>query len=79
MMQPYEPLWSSASKPWRVAAIGFAALLLPVFGMLVLSFRGAFGRSTGGTAWGRAAGSTRLNSHVATAKRTTETSSRTPS
>ena len=57
--QPYEPLWSSASKPWRVAAIGFAALLLPAFGMLVLSFRGAFGRKTGGTAWGRAAGGTR--------------------
>jgi hypothetical protein len=59
VMQPYEPLWSSASKPWRVAAIGFAALLLPAFGMLVLSFRGAFGRSTGGTGWGRAAGGTR--------------------
>jgi hypothetical protein len=59
VMQPYEPLWSSASKPWRVAAIGFAALLIPAFGMLVLSFRGAFGRSTGGTGWGRAVGGAR--------------------
>lgn len=57
--QPYEPLWSSASKPWRLAAIGFAALLLPAIGMLVLSFRGAFGRSGGGTAWGRTAAGTR--------------------
>lgn len=57
--QPYEPLWSSASKPWRVAAIGFAALLLPALGMLVLGFRGSFGRSTGGTGLGRAAAGTR--------------------
>ncbi len=57
--QPYEPLWSSASKPWRVAAIGFAALLLPALGMLVLGFRGSFGRSTGGTGWGRAAAGAR--------------------
>jgi hypothetical protein len=55
--QPYEPLWSSASKPWRLAAIGFAALLLPAIGMLVLTFRGAFGR-TGGTAWARSAAGT---------------------
>jgi hypothetical protein len=53
LTQPYQPLWSSASKPWRLAAIGFAALLLPAIGMLVLSFRGAARRGGAGAAWGR--------------------------
>jgi hypothetical protein len=51
--QPYTPLWESASKPWRLASIAFAALLLPALGMLVLTFRGSSAQVASRAPWAR--------------------------
>ncbi len=39
--QPYAELWARANRPWRIAAIGFGALLLVSGAMLGFTFRPA--------------------------------------